>query len=118
MERNRSQPTDTDMKTGLIIVGAVLAAVALCDARSPPRPQVCTTDWKPVCGVDNKTYGNVCMAKAKGVPIAKPGECKKCPCPKIMKPVCGVNKVTYDNKCLAECAGVMFFPGPCKRRTD
>lgn len=59
----------TDMKTGLIIVGAVLAAVALCDARSPPRPQVCTADWKPVCGVDNKTYGNVCMAKAKYVDI-------------------------------------------------
>lgn len=57
------------MKTGLIIVGAVLAAVALCDARSPPRPQVCTADWKPVCGVDNKTYGNVCMAKAKYVDI-------------------------------------------------
>uniref|UniRef100_K1Q7L2 Uncharacterized protein n=1 Tax=Magallana gigas TaxID=29159 RepID=K1Q7L2_MAGGI len=70
-----TEPTSThvwqepNMKTGLIIVGAVLAAVALCDARSPPRPQVCTADWKPVCGVDNKTYGNVCMAKAKQTAI-------------------------------------------------
>lgn len=55
------------MKSALIIVGVVLAAVALGDARSPPRPQVCTMDWRPVCGVDNKTYGNACMARAKYV---------------------------------------------------
>lgn len=61
----------TVMRSGLIIVGVVLAAVALSEARSPPRPEACTADWNPVCGVDNKTYGNACMARSKYVDSTK-----------------------------------------------
>lgn len=59
------------MRSGLIIVGVVLAAFAFSEARSPPGPQACTADWDPVCGVNNKTYGNACMARAKYVDSTK-----------------------------------------------
>jgi Kazal-type serine protease inhibitor domain len=40
------------------------------------KPQVCTQQSQPVCGCDNKTYGNSCMAAAAGASIASEGACK------------------------------------------
>jgi len=28
---------------------------------------ICTMDWNPVCGCDEKTYGNACVAENAGV---------------------------------------------------
>lgn len=39
-------------------------------------PQVCTKDYRPVCGCDGKTYGNACEADRAQVSIASEGACK------------------------------------------
>lgn len=37
---------------------------------------VCTTDYVPVCGTDNKNYSNTCNANAAGVDVSYEGKCK------------------------------------------
>ncbi|HEV8579622.1 MAG TPA: Kazal-type serine protease inhibitor family protein [Thermoanaerobaculia bacterium] len=39
------------------------------------KPEVCTEIFKPVCGCDNKTYGNDCQRQSAGVSLKSEGEC-------------------------------------------
>lgn len=43
------------------------------------RPQMCTADYVPVCGCDQKEYSNACTAAAAGQGVLKNGECKNLP---------------------------------------
>jgi hypothetical protein len=57
-------------------------AEALCGAADQTgtcagKPQVCPELYKPVCGCDDKTYGNICEANSAGVSAASDGECAK-----------------------------------------
>ena len=41
-----------------------------------PIPNVCHMISSPVCGCDNKTYGNECIAHSKGISVHYKGKCK------------------------------------------
>lgn len=37
---------------------------------------ICTREYTPICGCDNKVYGNICEMLKHGIVKFKPGECR------------------------------------------
>ena len=85
--------------------------------------QVCTLEHMPVCGIDNKTYGNMCHLETAGVELAYEGTCEmpKQPntaCTKEYRPICGIDNKTYGNMCMLEASGKeLAYEGECKTNT-
>jgi Kazal-type serine protease inhibitor domain len=53
---------------------------ALCGAADQtgtcqPKPEACDDVYDPVCGCDDRTYGNECEANARGVSVLHAGSC-------------------------------------------
>ncbi|MBK6352073.1 MAG: hypothetical protein KA251_00455 [Saprospiraceae bacterium] len=42
---------------------------------SPKLDCICTMDYNPVCGCNQKTYANACSAECAGIKIYKSGKC-------------------------------------------
>ncbi|XP_058405731.1 double-headed protease inhibitor, submandibular gland-like [Diceros bicornis minor] len=82
---------------------------------------MCTREWKPICGIDQKTYSNECvfcrLNQNKGFLLRKlhDGICIACieysdACTKDYLPLCGSDGRKYLNKCLF-CNAVVMSRG-------
>jgi hypothetical protein len=46
-------------------------------------PEMCTEQYDPVCGCNDKTFPNACFAAREGVAVASPGECANAAAPTL-----------------------------------
>ena len=74
--------------------------------------------YRPICGLNGKTYFNHCQLTCDRVKIDHRGPCVKCKCPGIAEPVCGQDGKTYSNSCEASCANTLvIYEGRCSHVT-
>ncbi|MBI1839117.1 MAG: hypothetical protein HYR95_02400 [Candidatus Colwellbacteria bacterium] len=92
---------------------------------------LCIEEYEPVCGVDERTYGNECKARVANVRVRYKGECRAKEesrvekpkeegklCTQVYDPVCGADDRTYSNSCFADIARIQVkHRGECGKPT-
>lgn len=93
------------------------------DGKCVKKPDMCVAPEAPVCGCDNKTYANACMALAANQNIASNGACPTNPVDQVcggkMGIPCGPGQVCDPNACGADIMGVCKPKpnNPCPKTT-
>jgi hypothetical protein len=64
----------------LLLLGTLLFLIMSCGKESNCvevlKPDcICTMQYDPVCGCNDKTYGNACVAECAGIKSYTKGEC-------------------------------------------
>ncbi|MCT7374408.1 Kazal-type serine protease inhibitor domain-containing protein [Chelativorans salis] len=105
----------------IAFAGLILSACTVVveeERPRPPRPQICTQEYAPVCarrGERLRTFSNACFAEAEGFRPVHRGECRPQSsrpdrpqfCTREYAPVCARrgNRIrTFGNACEAEAA--------------
>ena len=81
-----------------------------------PRPEVCTAQYAPVCGCDDRTYGNACEAAANGVSVISEGECPAVACGARAGDTCGADQ--FCSFALGDVCGRADAQGTCEARPE
>lgn len=64
--------------TGTWMLLALLFACKANPCKEKINPNcVCTMQYDPVCGCNNKTYSNACVAECAGIKTYRKGACEK-----------------------------------------
>lgn len=104
--------------------GGQCAKSQVCDIKScnkgasgvcVPRPKGCNKIYKPVCGCDNKTYGNDCMRLMAGMALKHTGQCKTVKDGGVIKPDGPIIKL--DGPASLQCGGPKGIYCPSKSQT-
>jgi hypothetical protein len=105
---------------GPVGIAAVLLWAPGAEAQErfrPDRPEVCTREYAPVCGISRggrRTFSNACVARSEGYRVVHRGRCRGRgadrpeACPMIYAPVCakrGWRVRTFGNSCQARADG-------------
>ncbi len=89
-----------------------------CDSEGTcqARPEMCTTEWNPVCGCDGNTYSNACVAAGNGINVDYAGECGSNYC--WDNKMCGTGNYCYFADCALETGRCRPRPEICTYHLD